>query len=382
MASKGEKTRASRSPIGTIEKRENGRYRVRYTDPGGRRVTAGTYASKQLAQAQLNRIQFAIESGEYSKRTASKIGDLDSKTATLRELAEHWRSTQLKGGRPLAISTLKEYERLIVNVLSSMADSPVRSITPGQIEKWWRPEHLRAPNQASKAYKHLKTLMSFAVERRWIMESPCVIKGATSYRPASRPEAPTREQVNIMIESAAEPFKVVMALAAWGGFRKGELFELRRKDLEFLEDQGETWTRVRIERAVTWDKTVAIVKVPKTEGSIRTITLPLFMTDLLKRHLATVAAFPEALLFEKRPGTNEHWSEFQLRQYWEPARAVAGFNGRFHSLRTFALTEFGQLGPSMVELLNRGGHRNVDVAMRYQRDTGREIELLRRLPNG
>jgi len=38
MASKDEKTRASRSAIGTIEKRENGRYRVRYTDPDGRRL--------------------------------------------------------------------------------------------------------------------------------------------------------------------------------------------------------------------------------------------------------------------------------------------------------------------------------------------------------
>jgi integrase len=185
-----------------------------------------------------------------------------------------------------------------------------------------------------------------------------------------------------MIETAAEPFDVVIALAAWAGFRKGEIFELRRKDVEFLEDQGETWARVRIERAVTWDKKIASVKVPKTEASIRTITLPLFMTDLLKRHLATVAAFPEALLFERRPGTNEHWTTYQLRPNWEPVRAAAGFNGRFHSLRAYALTEFGQLSPSLFELLNRGGHRNVDVAMRYQRDTGREIELLRRLPNG
>jgi integrase len=382
MASKDETTRASRSPMGTLEKRENGRYRVRYTDPDGRRVTAGTYASKQLAQAQLNRIQFSIESGDYSKRTASRIGDLDSKTATLRELAEHWRSTQVRGGQPLAITTLREYERLIVNVLSSIADSPVRSITPGQIEKWWRPEHLRAPNQASKAYKHLKTLMSFAVERNWIRESPCVIKGATSYRPATRPKAPTREQVKIMIETAAEPFDVVIALAAWAGFRKGEIFELRRKDVEFLEDQGETWTRVRIERAVTWDKKIAIVKVPKTEASIRTVTLPLFMTDLLKRHLATVAAFPEALLFEKRPGTNENWTTYQLRPKWEPVRAAAGFNGRFHALRNYALTEFGLVSPSLFELMKRGGHKDVAVAMRYQRDTGREIELMRRLPNG
>jgi integrase len=277
---------------------------------------------------------------------------------------------------------LREYERLIANVLTSFADAPVRSITAGQIEKWWGPEHLRAPNQTAKAYKHLKTLMDFAVKRNWIRESPCVIEGATSYRPAKRPEIPTREQVEIMCRESREPFDVIIALAAWGGFRKGEILELRRRDFDFVESKGQTWTSVSVERAVTWDKGQATVKVPKTEGSIRTVYLPEFLTELVKRHLATVAAYPDALLFERRPGSNEQWSTYQLRPEWERVRAIAGFNGRFHSLRGFALTEFAQLGGTLFDLMSRGGHRNVKTAMDYQRATGREIELLRGLSRG
>lgn len=382
MGSKSEKTRATRRILGTIEKRENGRFRLRYTDPNGRRVTAGTYTSRQAAEVELSRIVWSIESGDYSKRAATQIGDLDSKTATLRQLAEYWRTTKTRNGQPLAITTLREYERLVVNVLASFADTPVRLITAGQIEKWWGPEHLRAPNQAAKAYKHLKTLMAFAVKRNWIRESPCVIEGATSYRPAMRPEVPTAEQVEIMLRESSEPFDVVVALAAWGGLRKGEIFELRRRDLSFIESEGETFALVQIERAVTWDKRQAITKVPKTEGSIRAVTLPAFLTEMFKRHLATVAAFPDALLFERRPGTNEQWSGYQLRPEWERVRAVAGFKGSFHSLRSYALTEFAQLNPTLFELMVRGGHRNVKTAMGYQRATGREIELLRGLSRG
>lgn len=381
MVASVEKKRSARRGIGTIEKRANGRYRLRYTDPDGRRVTSGTFSSKQAAEVELSRIVRAIESGEYSRRVATQIGDLDAKTATLRELAAQWRATRTRNGQPLAPTTLHEYERLIGNVLASFADTPVRQITAGQIEKWWGPEHLRAPNQAAKAYKHLKTLMAFAVRRKWIRESPCVIEGATSYRPAKRPEAPTSEQVEIMLREAKEPFDVVIALAAWGGLRKGEILELRRRDVSFIED-GESWAVVRVERAVTWESRKASVKVPKTEGSVRTVTLPSFLTELVKRHLSTVAAFPDALLFERSPGTNEHWSGYQLRPEWERVRAVAGFNGRFHSLRSFALTVFAQQGATIHEIMTRGGHRNVQTAMAYQRATGREIELLRGLSRG
>ncbi len=375
-------TRSPRRGIGSVEKLPSGRYRVRVTDPQGRRVSGGTFTTRQLADLELSRITFAIESGTYAKQAATKIGDLDSKTATLRELAEHWRETRLRQGQPLAATTLQEYERLISNVLAPFADMPVRSITAGQVDKWWKPEHRRAPNQASKAYKHLKTLMDYALKRRWITESPCVIEGATSYRPASRPEMPTREQVEIMVRESPEPFNVVVSLAAWGGLRKGEIFALKRKDVVFAKTETETRVLVRVERAVTWVDRAAFEKTPKTEGSIRTVTLPPGLVPVLKAHLKSVAAYPDALLFERRPGSGEHWLEYQMNPLWRDVRAAAGFEGRFHSLRAFAGTMFAQTGATTFETMDRLGHRNIKTAMAYQRATGREWELVKGLMNG
>lgn len=375
-------TRSPRKGLGSVEKLPSGRYRVRFTDPHGRRVSGGTFITKQLADLKLSDLIFSIQSGTYAKQAATRIGDLDSKTATLRELAEHWRETRLRNGQSLAATTLHEYERLISNVLAPFADMPVRSITAGQIEKWWKPEHKRAPNQASKAYKHLKTLTDYALKRRWITESPCLIEGATSYRPAARPEMPSREQVEIMVRESPEPFNVVVSLAAWGGLRKGEIFALKRKDVVFYKTETETRVLVRVERAVSWVDRAAFEKMPKTEGSIRTVELPPELAPVLKGHLKSVAAYPDALLFERRPGSGEHWLKYQLNPLWRAARAAAGYEGRFHSLRTFAATTFAQNGATPFETMDRLGNRNYKTYMAYQRATGRDRELVKGLMNG
>ena len=46
---------------------------------------------------------------------------------------------------------------------------------------------------------------------------------------------------------------------------------------------------------------------------------------------------------------------------------------------TFAATEFAKLNPTSQELMDRFGHRDIKTAMRYQRSTGRDAELLRKL---
>ncbi len=57
-------------------------------------------------------------------------------------------------------------------------------------------------------------------------------------------------------------------------------------------------------------------------------------------------------------------------------RSLAG-DDTVHSLRAYHLTWFGQQGASMKELQARGGHSDYAMVMKYQRTTGREIDLLR-----
>jgi len=369
---------AGRRGLGSIRKLPSGKYQVRYTDPlGTRRTARTTFQTKSLAEFELTKIRGEIESGTWHIDQTPQAGDLDPKTLTLRELAEHWRSQQVTSkGFPLSPNTLGEYQRLIERVLVDFANQPIRQITRQHIEAWRAPELKRAPNQTVKAYKHLKTLMTWAHKRNWIAINPCDIERGSAYTP-SEPPAPTSEQVRVMLECASNELKAIIALAAFGGLRKGEIFELRRRDFEIVEDQGERWMRVSISRGVIWNQGVPEVRKPKTEAGIRKLLLPLTASEFLIKYLTQVPVDPDALLFSK--ANNKHWGEYDLNPIWRKVRSTASYAGRFHSLRTFAATEFAKANPTNQELMDRFGHRDIKTAMRYQRSTGRDMELLRRL---
>ena len=366
--------------LGSIRKLASGRYQLRYTDPNGVRQNGNvTYVTKAQAEQALGAIANQIATGTYFQKQAVAQGDLDPKTLTLAQLADHWRAVRVnKNGQPLSPNTLHEYERLITNTLAQFADKPIRSITRGQVEKWWASERNRVARQANAAYKHLKTLMDYAVKHRYINENPCDIEGATSYS-APDTAVPTADQVAILIEVAQEPFNVMLALAAWGGLRKGELLELRRKDIEVDKSEGEVWVWVTVSRAVIWVDSKPVVKEPKTKGSARRFPLPASAGALVASYLESLPVYPDALLFPKREGVNEQWGKYQISPLWRAARAQAGFTGRFHSLRAFAMTQYGLTGATAKEIMERGGHTNLRTAMRYQTTTGRDLDLVRRM---
>jgi integrase len=180
-----------------------------------------------------------------------------------------------------------------------------------------------------------------------------------------------------MLENAPEPFRTILIFAAYGGLRKGEILELRRKDIQEVKEGGEKWVRVNISRAVIWDKGKAIVSEPKTKAGIRSLLMPQEARADILKHLKSISISPEALLFPRRTGSEEHWGEYQIKPHWEKVRDLAGFSGRFHSLRAYASTEFAKLNPTDRELMERFGHRNIITAQKYQRTTGREAQLLR-----
>ena len=364
--------------LGSIRKLPSGNYQLRYPTPTGQRQTARTtFKTKASAELELTRIRQAIESGTWQADQTPQAGGIEPKTLTLRQLAEHWRTQRVSSkGRPLSPNTLNEYQRLIESTLKPFADKQIRAITQQQIEAWRVPQMAQAPNQAVKAYKHLKTLMTYAQRRHWIALNPCDIERGTAYTP-KEPPAPTTKQIELMLENASEPFRTILIFGAYAGLRKGEILELRRKDISIIKEGGDKFIQLSISRAVIWDRGEAIVSEPKTQAGIRSLLMPLETTEDILKHLKSVSISPEALLFPRRPGSEEHWGEYQIKPHWEKIRALAGFSGRFHSLRAYASTEFAKLNPTDRELMERFGHRNIITAQKYQRTTGREAQLLR-----
>lgn len=370
----------TRSGIGSIRKLQSGRYQVRYVDPNGIRRSGGTFQTKQLADTEKSRIVHAIENGTWQQRQAIESGDIDPKTLTLGQLAEHWYNVHVtRKGQPLRPGVLNEYRRYVENVLTPLRDKPVRSITSEQVEKWYAPEHKRAANQATKAYKHLNQLMTYAVKRKFVTANPCDIDGASSYTPTQKLQVPTVKEVEIMLEVAPEPFRTMIALAVYGGLRKGEIYALTRSDIKTVKSAEGVRLFVDVNKAIQWDANAEIVGDPKSSSGIRVIEMPAASIEIITAHLKTVGINPDAALFPRKPGSDLHWGKYQINPLWRHVRAASGFSGRFHDLRAYHLTQFGLTGATPTEIMDRGGHSDYKTALRYQRATGRESELIKQL---
>lgn len=372
--------RGSKRGTGSIDKLPSGKWRLRYTDPTGKQVSAGTFPTKQLAERALTRIENSIAAGTYEQDLAIVQGDLDPKTVTLGQLAAHWRSVRVgRNGQPLRPSTANEYERIINNELRDFRDVPLRTITTQQLERWLANKRKIAPRMANAAYKHLNTVLTYAVKNKYLTRNPCDIDGATTYRPETEPDVPTAEQVAILIDNAPNPFNVMVALAAYAGLRKGELLELRRKDFSDVKRDGQAWVQLSVTRAVIYVDKVPVVGKPKTVAGIRSLLLPQAVNDLVKKYLRTIPISPDALLFARDSEHSKHWTEWRVNTLWKTLRPQAGYTGRFHSLRAYAQTQFGLTGATPREIMERFGTSDVITANRYQRTTGRETDLLRKM---
>jgi integrase len=219
--------------------------------------------------------------------------------------------------------------------------------------------------------------MSYALESGYVVTNPCQVRGAGST--INRPNKPiaTKQQASLILESAPVELKALFAIALWGGLRKGELLELRRKDL--TRDESGVYL-VSIQRAVIWlPEGVIQVKEPKW-ASRRNVALPQGLTELITSHLNRMSTIdPEALLFPYEGNCSVHYPNHAINRVWAKIRKSTGYSGSLHSLRSFAGTSYAMTGATLREIMDRLGHNNYKTAMLYQRNSGRELELVSRL---
>lgn len=362
---------------GNIRKLPSGRYQARYTDPDGKTQSLGTYPNKQLANESLRRTLGEIDKGVWELSQETNKALIDGKTITLAEVAERYRKLGTRGGNPLSPRTLAEYEGYIRRDLARFADKPIRSLRADQVEDWWIELGDKGTlSLRQKVYSHLKSLTKFALKKGWIPKDPCDIRGGTQAPSVKNPIIPTREQAELIIELAPDNLKALFLLASWGGFRKGELLELRRKDIRLDETSGHYL--VNASRGVIWLPGGQVeVRLPKYESG-RENPLPEFCNDAIRKHLHSVPLDPEALLFPD-PGTNNHYPNHKLNRTWEKIRKQSGYSGSLHTLRSFAGTQYAMTNATAREIMDYLGHNNIKTAMRYQKNPGRQVALAKRL---
>lgn len=333
---------------GTVDRRDNGRYRARYTGPDGRwysqtfdrKVDADRWLTDQLAR---------LNGGRWIDPGAGQV--------TFGRFAEDW----LRSKTRIKRKTHDTYRSLLDSrILPTFGDVRIGSIDRPMVSDWIRAmtsEGL-SPSRIRQAHQCLAAILEMAVDDAVIGRNP-----------ARRVELPrigqpehrflTESQVDRLADSMPDhQHRTIVYLLAYRGLRWGEMAALRRQRVDVLGH------RLDIAEAVTEISGELVFGAPKTHQS-RTVHLPRFVAELLGHHFADVAPAPEAFVFTAPRGGPLRYGNVR-RTVWNPARSLAGSDLEAitpHDLRHTCASLMRAAGADVKAIQQQLGHRNATVTL-------------------
>ncbi|MFJ6130586.1 tyrosine-type recombinase/integrase [Streptomyces griseoviridis] len=341
--------RKSRRNFGRIRKLPSGRFQVRYLGPDGvLRPADRTFPTTTDADRWLNRKRIEIEEGRW-------IDPAEGRT-TVRDWSTRWLaavSPQLKH------KTRATYRSLINSlIVPALGDRELSSLRPITVAEWiggMRTRGLSA-SRIRQAYRVLSQIMRSAVDNDMIPQTPC--RGVKLPRmPQTEPHILTPSEASRLVQSAAKPHDLLIALLAYAGLRVGEAFALRRSDINVSA------SIVLVDENLAEANGALVFDTPKTHQK-RFLRVGPSLGERLGRHLTTLPDSDDALLFTTPGGKPLRYNQWR-KAYFDPAVAAAGLSDVTpHDLRashgTWVADKYG-----VMTAAHRLGHSNASVTTRH-----------------
>ncbi|OZE84161.1 site-specific integrase [Rhodococcoides fascians] len=348
----------------------SGRYRATYQAPDGQKYAAPhTFAARIDAEAWLTDRRREIDRDRWSPPSED-----DGKTVTFGEYAGEWMAHHSS----LKPKTRHEYQNYLDNfILPTFKDQRVATIKPAAVRRWHSTTLVDRATYRTRVYQLLKTIFNQAVKDELIVGNPCTIDGAATVRRKHRIRPATAEELAVIREAMPDQYRLMIALSAWCALRFGEVTELRRKDIDTVDET------IRVRRGVVYiPKEGFIVGTPKSEAGMRDVPIPPHLMPEVNAHLREhVAQGAQSLLFPRKTDPTVHLAQGAFARDFDKARAAANRPDlTFHDLRHTGATWAAQVGATTAELMERLGHSSPGAAQRYQHVArGRGKEVARRL---
>lgn len=407
--------------FGAIDRLPSGRFRVRYTAPdGSRHKVPGTFATRAEAEAVRVRVYAEVLGNNpvIAKPSAITVGAylrdyLDQARATLRPrtLDLYRRTADSWILRPVGTTAVVDISTVAVQALSpgfvrswylALLDGtraaaldqagtsrrgphPARAwamrhgfdvaatgAIPDDVLAAWTAAGSPTPTAptrtgeypgrtaAAGAYRLLRTVLMQAVRDGLIASNPVHVKGAgTAPHPERRPLTAT--EVVALADAMPARYRAAVHLAAWSGLRPGEVFALRRGDLD-VNAATVTVSRTLVEvpgEPITYGP-------PKSAAGQRTVNLPRAILAGLAEHLDQYAGTTaDALIFTTSHG-NPVTASTRSGAMRRARLAIDRPDIAWHHLRHTGATLAAQAGATQAELQARIGHSTARAAAIYQ----------------
>jgi len=169
-----------------------------------------------------------------------------------------------------------------------------------------------------------------------------------------RPKQPflTAAQMGRIIGTAAEPQATFYWVAAETGLRAGELAGLRKTDVDLAN------RRLSVEQSI-WK---GAVQTPKTESSVRTISISRQLANRLSAHLTRKLRSETVFVFCTRTGSPWDANMVVKRKLWSTLKTLGFPRCGLHAFRHGNATLMDALGVPLKVRQSRLGHsRSGDI---------------------
>lgn len=199
----------------------------------------------------------------------------------------------------------------------------------------------------------LSAIFNYAVNYYGLTSNPCVKAGSMGKKHADEMNFWTKEEFDTFITGVSNKPQSYVAFMVlfWTGMRIGELLALTSENIDFDKNTlaiKHSYQRIRGQDVIT---------APKTPRSVRVITIPDFLANILKDYTERLYGLqPKDRLF---PFTKHYFTHEMARG----CKNTGVKKIRVHDLRHSHATLLIEMGIPILEVRDRLGHEKVETTL-------------------
>ena len=253
-------------------------------------------------------------------------------------------------------STIRKKQHIFRDkILPTFGEIPVSAITPLMIHEWqtammqtaYSPTYLRTINN------DLAAVFQFAEKYYGLLRNPCRNEPRIGKRDAKAMQFWTVDQYRQVIACVTDvELHAIYQVLFWTGMRRGECLALTIEDIDFTS-KTISITKTRDRRGGR-----DVITPPKTENSIRTVTIPDQLCAELQAYIKRLYHPARTDLLFRRSPSNVSTSLGKAAERAGVPRI------RVHDLRHSHASMLIELGFSPLLIAERLGHDSVDTTLR------------------
>ena len=272
-------------------------------------------------------------------------------------LADFWEIYKADMEKRLRKTTMKQKEYVMNDkVLPYFGKTPINEITAPMIRKWQGEmmEKGFKPTYLKTIHNQLSAILNYAVNFYDLRSNPCRKAGSMGKSKADERPYWTLEEFQKFSDAIMDKQDswIAFQILFWTGMRIGELLALQVKDIDF--EQG----TITVDESLTRLDGEDLITAPKTESSVRVITIHKELQEELKEYIAT--------LYHVRPGTRLFAGRTKSFFEHEMERGIKLSGVKkitVHCTRHSHASMLVQMGFSPVEIAKRLGHGKVTTTI-------------------